>query len=169
MPWLISIALTRRSRVTTRSLKRKPDHVDAIDSRIWVFKKLERNREELAEYERLRALAPDFPPLASDIVHAHASACHWAELAQLEQALSKKVAACEPVVDPFTFILCSNSPQQQLACARSYLSSKKITAVQRDWKTSGLHIRIRPASRIFHWISAGMLNRLYHGGVVRAS
>jgi protein O-GlcNAc transferase len=127
-------------------LERKPDHVDAIDSRIRVFKKLERNREELAEYERLRALAPDFPPLASDIVHAHASACHWAELAQLEQALSKKVAACEPVVDPFTFILCSNSPQQQLACARSYLSSKKITAVQRDWKTSDFTFdRIRVA------------------------
>lgn len=136
-----------------RVLERKPDHVAAIDGRVRVFKKLERNREELAEYDRLRALAPDFPPLASDIANAHAAACHWAELADLEHALSKKVAAGEPVVDPFAFLLFGDSPEQQLACARSFLSHRKIVGLQRDWKTSDFtfdRIRVAYISADFH-------------------
>ncbi len=136
-----------------RALARKPDHVAALVNHARVLTKHGRHRDAIAQYAKLRTLIPDYPWLASDTAHAHAAACHWDELSRLERVLKERVATGAGGVDPFGFSLFDSSPEQQLACARTYLKTRSISAVQREWKQSEFpsdRIRIAYISGDFH-------------------
>lgn len=85
---------------------------------------LKRYDEAAAAFEQLARLLPDYEFATSNRLHSQLYACDWRDYRRLVDEVVGAVAAGRRADVPFSFLAISDSPAQQLACARGYTASR---------------------------------------------
>jgi predicted O-linked N-acetylglucosamine transferase (SPINDLY family) len=103
-----------------RALERQPDDFEALQGRAQCLAALGRAPEAVVAYTRLLALAPDAEYMRGERFHAELHCCDWREYEATRRDIAARVRRGERVDVPGTFLSHSDSPADQLACARLY-------------------------------------------------
>ena len=147
-----------------RALAIDPRLRDVKVNRAGVLQRLGRFDQAIAGYLELRAETPDLPNLAGDLAQCHAEICDWPGVAAARAPLLDTVAAGRPA-DPFALLQVDSTPAQQLTGAETWLRTKKVSAVARDWNRAefaGGKIRVAYLSADFHQhVTANVLAELF--------
>ncbi len=136
-----------------RALAIDPFHAEGRFHRAGALSKIGRDQEAIAAYQALRESKAPLPTLLNDYAVCLSNACQWSHAARLVTELATAVADGSAAVDPFTLLRFETTPDQQLACAQSWLRYKKPVAVERDWtraEFSSERLRIAYLSADFH-------------------
>jgi predicted O-linked N-acetylglucosamine transferase (SPINDLY family) len=105
-----------------RALALQPDLADALGSRADTLVSLQRFAPAAADYARLLQLVPDRAYALGNRLHAAMFICDWREHAALVQEVRAAVRAGQAADMPFSFLSVSDSPAEQLQCARIYVA-----------------------------------------------
>lgn len=133
-----------------KAIALKPEFFDARIGRARTLEKLDRHEEAAAEYEKLgEAVGDGF----SDILMSRMTTCNWLGVAGMLDELATRLAAGASLIDPFMLLGLPSTPEQQLACAKTYLRLKKFTGVKQEWdpaQFAGDRIRVAYLSADFN-------------------
>jgi protein O-GlcNAc transferase len=102
-----------------RAIRLRPQLTDAHYNRGAALLSLRRAPEAEQAYERLLEMAPDYKDALGALIHARALCCDWRQYDQLLGRLRQSVLEGKPVTQPLTFLVVSESPAEQLRCART--------------------------------------------------
>ena len=97
-----------------------PDFPMALLSRAGARGALRRHREAAADLERALALDPDLDFAKGMLLEARMHCCDWRTLDTLRADVVRDVRDGKRASDPFAFLAISESPQDQLQCARTW-------------------------------------------------
>lgn len=112
-----------------RVLQQKPASVDALVHAGQLLTRMRRLPEALELLERGLTLDACYPYAAGSLFDAAAAVCHWPLRERAGQAAVEGVHAGRRASVPFTFVGISDSPADQLACARVWVQQQIPTAV----------------------------------------
>lgn len=136
----------------TRAAQLKPAYVEAHATRGSLLRHLRRPVEALQAFRTTMQLNPAAPLMQGLHLHAKMALCDWADYQQLTGQLAQGVRGGQPVTSPFPFLALPSTPQEQLACARTY-AARQHPAQPPLWKGekySHDKIRIAYLSADFH-------------------
>jgi len=102
----------------SQSLELKPDDVLSLYNRAAVLAALKRYQEAASDLEALICLEPDFPLARGLLLNARLHLCDWTDLERQREAIDAGIRRGKRVIHPFTYVLTSDSPAMELACAR---------------------------------------------------
>jgi predicted O-linked N-acetylglucosamine transferase (SPINDLY family) len=102
----------------SRALKDGPDDVLSLYNRAAVFSALNRYQEAASDLEVLISLDPEFPLACGLLLNARMHLCHWTDLDQQREDIDAALRRGLRVIHPFTYVLISDCPATELACAR---------------------------------------------------
>ncbi len=102
-----------------RALALRPQLPEAYYNRGAALLALRRAPEAAQAYERLLQVAPQYKDALGALINARALSCDWRQYDQLIGQLRERVLEGEPVTQPLTFLLVSDSPAAQLRCAHA--------------------------------------------------
>jgi len=102
----------------SQALRFRPDDVHSLYNRAAIFSGLKHYAEAASDLEALIALDPDFPRARGLLLNARLHLCDWKDLEQQREDIDGSVRRGLRVIHPFTYLLISESPAMQLACAR---------------------------------------------------
>jgi predicted O-linked N-acetylglucosamine transferase (SPINDLY family) len=151
-----------------RAIALKPDYANAHNNRGNVLRDLKRPAEALASYDKALALTPDSVGAEGMRVHTKMHICDWinfdSECAHLISSVKHRTAN----TIPFAFLGISSSSDDQLQCAKLWVTEKCPPSQKPIWRGEHYrHDRIRVAyvSADFHqsatsYLMAGMFE--YH-------
>lgn len=107
-----------------RALALAPRHAAALNG--WASAQTVRKRhEEAAEaFARLLDVAPDFDYALGSMFFARANCCDWRDRAKLVERLRTAVRDCRRASQPFSFLLASDDPGEQRACAELFAAAE---------------------------------------------
>jgi protein O-GlcNAc transferase len=100
------------------------DRAAAHRNRAAALFNLQRPREAAESLERVVALAPEEPYVGGDLVFARLQCCDWRKREATARTVVAAVAAGKRASTPFALLAISDSPQIQLACARTYAADR---------------------------------------------
>jgi predicted O-linked N-acetylglucosamine transferase (SPINDLY family) len=127
LPWVRSghllIQLNRFDAAASafaRALERQADNFEALQGRAQCLAALGRAPEAVAAYTRLLAVAPDAEYMRGERFHAQLHCCDWRDYEATRRDIAARVRRGERVDVPGTFLAHSDSPADQLSCARLY-------------------------------------------------
>lgn len=102
--------------------------------------------EALAEYDRVRAIAPDFPRMFGQMAYSALYAGDWERMAKIAPELPGRIRAGETGIDPWTLISYGGDNELLQTCARNAMREGVPEPLPPLWKgeTYG-HDRIRLA------------------------
>lgn len=103
-----------------QSLAIQPDFPMALLSRAGALGALRRHREATADLERALALDPGLDFAKGMLLEARMHCCDWRGLDTLRADVIRDVQVGKRASDPFAFLAVSDSPQDQLQCARTW-------------------------------------------------
>ncbi len=103
-----------------RALERQADDFQALQGRAQCLAAVGRAPEAVAAYTRLLAVAPDAEYMRGERFHAELHCCDWRDYEATRRDIAARVRRGERVDVPGTFLSHSDSPADQLACARLY-------------------------------------------------
>lgn len=95
----------------------------ALLSRAGTLGFLRRHREAAADLTRALALAPDLDFAKGMLLEARLHCCHWHALDSLRADVVRDVRNGKRASDPLAFLAISDSPQDQLQCARTWIAT----------------------------------------------
>jgi predicted O-linked N-acetylglucosamine transferase (SPINDLY family) len=101
-----------------KALALNPGNADAWNYRGNVLFQLKRYDEAAESYERALSLAPDLPYGAGYLAQSRLRCCDWSRFADDRARIAEGLRAGHPVIDPFGNLAVSESPADQLRCAR---------------------------------------------------
>ena len=136
-----------------RMLALKPDCAEAHHSRGNALTDRNRYDEALASYDRALALDPDAKYVMGDAAYIRARLCDWRDYDRVAQRLLEGVSSGKLVSVPFVFLVESEDPLAQLACAVSCVSDRYPAVLQPMWngeRYSHDKIRVAYLSADFH-------------------
>ena len=147
-----------------RALVQNPDLALALYSRAGALGFLRRYKEAGNDLERALALDPTLDFAKGMLLQARMHCCDWHTLAEDSRQLVADVRDGKRAADPFVFLGVSDSPQDQLQCARTWVDRWCPPAKSSLWQRKPYrHARIRVAylSAEFHehavaYLSAGL-------------
>lgn len=126
-----------------QALKFNPDYADALQSRGLTHTAMHRHDLALADFKKAARLNPDLENLQGSLVLAKMFCCDWDQIAQDKSNLDAAVRSGRTVA-PFTFVVASGSPEDQLICSRSYAARKFPSVMPPLWNRERYqHERIR--------------------------
>jgi len=115
-------------------------------NRASALSQMDRFGEALAEYDRVRVLAPDFPRLFGRIALTALYESHWARMAKIGAELQARVHAGEAGIDPWTLISYGGDNELLQRCARNVMREAVPEPLPALWKGEAYdHDRIRLA------------------------
>ena len=95
---------------------------------------LKRYDEAAASYERALSLAPDLPYAAGYLAQSRLRCCDWSRIEEDRARIAAGLHAERPVIDPFGNLIVSESPADQLRCARIAAADSTPPGVPRLWQ-----------------------------------
>jgi protein O-GlcNAc transferase len=147
-----------------RALAVSPDHAGALNNRGNVLLELGRHEEAAKDFERLLAVKPDWDYAQGNMLHSQLHCGDWKDYSRKVKLIVKDVAAGKRAAHPFIFLSISESPGDQLQCARTFSKDRYAASAEALWKGERYqHDRIRVAylSADFHrhpvaYLTAGL-------------
>jgi predicted O-linked N-acetylglucosamine transferase (SPINDLY family) len=123
-----------------------PRLAEAYAGRGNMLAELKRYDEAIAEYDKALALKPDLEFVESERLHCKMRLCDWSNFTAQRDRIIASVKNRKGYAQPFAFISISSSPQDQLECAKSWVSKKYPASHTPAWKgTIYKHDKIRIA------------------------
>jgi predicted O-linked N-acetylglucosamine transferase (SPINDLY family) len=117
-----------------RALELHPDRVEVHNNRGSALRGLKRYSEAADAFERLAMARPGFEYATANLLHSRLYACDWRDYDGRVAQLRRRVLAGERADVPFSFIAISDSPEEQLACARRYVADYFPPATEPMWR-----------------------------------
>jgi protein O-GlcNAc transferase len=122
----------------------KPKLADAWFGRGNVFIELRRYEDAFAAFDKAFALKPDLTGAEGIRLHARMNLCEWTNFANEREHLISSVRNNKPTTHPFPLIAVSTSPEDQIRCARTWVSAVYPPAARPFWRdTIYKHDKIR--------------------------
>jgi predicted O-linked N-acetylglucosamine transferase (SPINDLY family) len=136
-----------------RALSLKPDYADALNNRGNALMTLRRSLEAAADFEQVLSIDPDYPYVAGKLMHARQRCCDWTAHGQQMARIAADVSAGKRSSMPFEFVVASESPDDQLRCARTWVEdhcSPAATPLSQGERYRHDRIRLAYLSADFH-------------------
>ena len=130
----------------SRALAVRPDFAEALQNRGATRTSLGRHEAASEDLERALRLNPDLPFARGTLLHSRMHNCDWRTYAQESRRVVADVHAGNRGAEPFMFLAISDSSQDQLRCARTWVRDQCPPSASTVW-TGGQyrHDRIRLA------------------------
>jgi protein O-GlcNAc transferase len=127
-----------------KALSLAPDLAEARLGRGNVFRDLGRYDEAFLDFDKALALKADLPGIEGDRLDAKSHLCDWSNFAAERAHLVASVRSGNRSTSPFPFLAISLSPQDELQCAKQWVSNGNAAAEKSIWQGSRYrHDRIR--------------------------
>jgi protein O-GlcNAc transferase len=136
-----------------KALAIEPGFADALNLRGNTFREFECHEEAGEEFARLLSLHPDYDYVRGNLLYSELYCCDWREYSPKVTLIVNEVVAGRHAVTPLLFLSVSESPSDQLQCAKTYNNYKYAVPGHAIWKGERYcHDRIRVAylSADFH-------------------
>jgi len=136
-----------------QALTLDPDHRAALLQRAEILREQMRYEAAARDYEHLLALAPEAPYLAGEMLLARNQACDWQGYPESLNRITGAIREGRPAAAPFAFLTLSDSPEDQLRCAKLFSEDRYPVTAPALWAGERYrHDRIRLAylSADFH-------------------
>jgi len=111
-----------------QALQREPRNLEALRGRAQCLGAVRRAEEALGAYEALLAVAPDTPYMRGERLHVQMLCCDWTDYEARQLELAARVRRGERVDSPASFLTHSESPTEQLLCARIYAADHLVVS-----------------------------------------
>ncbi len=149
-----------------RALAINPDLTEALANRAAALMALKRFGDAAGAFEKLLKVHPDFPDVHGLLVFCRLQACDWRRLTQDRADIAAGVAAGKSVVQTLINARLSNSPADQLQCARIF-ARRWPASPNPLWRGEPYqHDKIRVAyisadfrDHATSWLAAGLFER----------
>lgn len=105
-----------------RALALDAGDADAWNNRANALFELKRFAQSARDYEKALKLDPGLPYAEGFLLQSRLRSCEWATFAQSRTRIAGGVRRGEPVIDPFGNLAISDSPQEQLQCAKLWIA-----------------------------------------------
>ena len=102
----------------SESLRLRPDDALTLYNRAAVYSGMKRYREAIGDLEKLLALDPDFPLARGLLINDRLQLCDWRDLDTQLGAVRESLNRGVRTVHPMAHLVISDSPAEQLVCAR---------------------------------------------------
>jgi predicted O-linked N-acetylglucosamine transferase (SPINDLY family) len=146
-----------------KALSLAPNLVEPLVNRTAVLSTLKRFDEAARTCEKLLSLRPDHPYARGDLAYFRLQACDWRHLDEDRADVRRGLQAGKPVIQPLTHALLSNSPEDQLHCARIAAEAWPASSAPLWRGESYRHDKIRVAyisadfrDHATSWLAAGL-------------
>jgi len=123
-----------------------PANADAWNHRGHVHFGLKRFDEAARDYQRALSVAPDLPYGLGYLAQSRLRSCDWSHIEEDHRKIAAGLREGRRVIDPFGNLILSDSPEDQLQCARIEMAESNSATLPRLWQgESYKHDRIRVA------------------------
>ncbi len=127
-----------------KALSIRPDLAEAWLGRGNVCYELKRYDEALAAYDKALSIQSDFEGAEGARLFAKTSLCSWKNLETEIANLTTSIKLGKANSVPFSFLAFSNSPEDQLRCAKTWVATNYPQALKSIWRgTIYKHDKIR--------------------------
>ncbi|HYM18910.1 MAG TPA: tetratricopeptide repeat protein [Micropepsaceae bacterium] len=136
-----------------KAIALQPANPELRNNRALVLFENRRFDDAAREYREVLRLSPDYQYARGNLAFCELQCCEWASLASEKAEFAEKVRAGERVIAPIQFTSLSDSPSDQLLCARIMTSDKYPASANPLWRGERYgHGKIRVAylSADFH-------------------
>ena len=117
----------------TRRQPSKPNLAEAYARRGKVLSELKRHDEAIAAFDKALTCNPDLEFVAGERLHSKMQLCDWHNFGPGREHLVASVRDKKPYAQPFAFLSISSSPEEQLECAKSWVSKKYPASITPIW------------------------------------
>ena len=107
-----------------KALILKPDYAEGWSNKGVTLVELKRYDEAIAHYDKALSLKSDIDWALGDLLHTKMKICSWSGLAESLEAISKKVAANEKVVQPFPLLALNDDSFLHKKSSEIYVQSR---------------------------------------------
>jgi protein O-GlcNAc transferase len=129
-----------------KAIALKPNLAEAYAGRGKVLSELKRHDEAIAAYDKALSCNPNLEFVAGERLHWKMRLCDWSNFGSEREALVASVRGKKPYAQPFAFLSISSSPEEQLECAKLWISEKYQASARPIWDGEIYnHDRIRVA------------------------
>lgn len=129
-----------------RALALQPGFAEALQNRGAVLAHLGRHETASEDLDRALRLNPDLPFARGTLLHSRMHSCDWRAYEQESKRVIGDVRAGNRAVEPFMFLAISDSPEDQLRCARTWVRDQCPPSANALWTGGSYrHDRIRLA------------------------
>jgi len=150
-----------------QALAARPGDAETLNNRGIALQALGRYEAAIASYDEVLAVQPDYRYALGNAALCRAQICDWRARGEIEKRLAEGVRAGKPVTTPFPLLAFSDSPADQLTCARTFVRNRFPPAPRQrvnDARRSRERIRIAYLSADFHdhatsYLMAGLFER----------
>ena len=104
----------------TQALTLRPEDPVALYNRASRYSRLARYGDAARDTEALLAIDPHYPFARGLLMHSRLHICNWRDLAETRRVIASDLEAGRPAVHPFIHLAFSESPSEQLQCARLF-------------------------------------------------
>jgi len=136
-----------------RALELKPDFAEALNNRGIVLLEMGRREALIDNYRRLLAVAPEYPYIGGFLLNARLQCCEWDDYDSEVARITRDIRAGKRADAPFNFLAVSDSPADQLCCAKTSIADEFPSAPQPAWegrRVGSGRIRVAYLSADFH-------------------
>ena len=107
-----------------KALALRPDSAQTWHNRGIAHSELQDFEAAVGDHERALVLDPDLPEARGHLVFAKLSACDWRGLEPEREKIATELRAGKPAIVPFANTMISDSPADQLQCARLWMARR---------------------------------------------
>jgi protein O-GlcNAc transferase len=136
-----------------RALTIRQEFPEALYNSGTALSALARHGEAAGQFARLLSAEPDFPYAKGELLYSRLHCCDWIDYPHAIDQIRNDVIAGKPAATPFAFLSVSESPRDQLHCAKLYCRDKIPASVPELWTGEPYHhtkIRVAYISADFH-------------------
>jgi predicted O-linked N-acetylglucosamine transferase (SPINDLY family) len=123
----------------------KPSSADLHYNRANALSILKRYGEAIAECRNTLALNPDYPYARGVLIHSMLQCCDWRSLEEEKTQIAAALKSGKRAVSPFNHKAISDSPEDQLRCARVWVANERPEGIKPLPHKTFRHDRIRLA------------------------
>ena len=130
-----------------------PNHTMALAARGGIFNTQGLYERALDDFQEVIRLAPDTDYMLGNKLYAELSTCNWAAYNETRQRICDTVRAGKNTCFPYTYLITSDEPAEQLKCAQNYIGHRYPPLAEPLWRGERYrHDKIRLAylSADFH-------------------
>jgi len=102
----------------SEALRLDPGNLLSLYNRAMLFSATKNYQDAARDAEELVSRDPDFPLAAGLLLTLRLHLCAWRDIVELGEQVVSAIRAGKRVIHPFAHLLISDSPADQLACAR---------------------------------------------------
>lgn len=130
-----------------------PNHTMALAARGGIFNTLGLYERAMDDFQDVIRLAPDTDYMLGNKLYAELSTCTWGAYNETRQRICDTVRAGKNTCFPYTYLITSNEPAEQLKCAQRYAGHRYPPSTEPLWRGERYRhdkIRIAYLSADFH-------------------